>query len=161
MKFDMSDFLEFADDCETAARMAPLAMRDAAMEIGFAVELRAKVNAQSRHKKGSGAMADTVETFPKAVSATSAKAEVIAPAVSGKGFPYPIVKDQGRAAIVMPKGRYMKFEGRNGPVFLKKLDADPGSRWFTDAANDTKSGADIDTAVNTATEELLSYLRGR
>lgn len=159
MRFDASDLFDFAGDCSRVATSVPELLNDAAVSLGNAVQGRAQLNAQRRHTKGTGTMANTIATVPKTVSATAAIVEVIAPAVSGKGFPYPIVVDAGRNAIVMPKGRYMKFEGRDGPVFLKRLPAYSGSRFFSDAETDTRKSGDLDGVADLFAEDVFALLR--
>ena len=158
---DMSDFLDFADDCEKAAQAVPMVMQDAAMSLGFAVQGRAQNNAQARHTRGTGTMANTTTTNPKSVSATSASVEVVAPAVSAAGFPYPIVMDTGHDGIVPKTMKALAFPGRDGGmVFTKRVRPYPGSRWFSDAERDTKQSGDIEAVADMAADDLRALLRG-
>lgn len=156
MTTDFSDFLDFADDCDRAAEMVPQVMSEVATDIGFAIEGRAVVNALPNYKTGS--LAEHTKSVPKSVSTNAAVVEVASSAVSGTGFPYPLVIDQGRKEIIMPKGRAMKFEGKDGKVvFARKIRAYAGTGFFTKAVDATKPEMPIFAAEGS--KRLLDLLR--
>lgn len=161
VKADVSDLLDFANDADRASVEAAGLMLDAAQTLGHAIEGRAKFNAARRHnKRSTGTMANSVAMVPKSVTATAAVVEIVAPAVSLQGFPYPIVMDQGRGPIVMPPGRYMRFEGDTGTVFLRRLPAYEGSRWFSDAETDTEKSGDVEAVIGLFADDVFAILRG-
>jgi hypothetical protein len=152
-----ADLLDFAADCERAAELVPEVLSDVAKDIGDAIEGRAVVTAQAKHHK-TGTMASTIKARIVSVSAQAAVVDVSVGAVSAKGFPYPIVVDKGRGPIEMPKGRFMRFEGRDGkPVFLRRLPALAGSGFFTNAVTETEPEMQI--VADQGAERLLNVLR--
>lgn len=157
MTVDFSDFLDFAADCDRDAEMVPQVMSEVATDIGFAIEGRAVVTAQQKHHK-TGTMANSIRSLPKAVTANAAVVEVSVSAVSSKGFPYPLVVDQGRGPIVMPKGRVMAFPGKDGKtVFARRVGPYAGSKFFTNAVDETKPEMTI--FATEGSKRLLDLLR--
>lgn len=158
ISYDVSDFLEFAADCERAADMVPQVLHDTAFEAGTLVHQRALANVAPHRKTG------TLETHlgpaEVKVSGNTARAEVAAKAVSGTGFPYPVALEEGRDAKVMPKGKYMVFPGKDGKtVFARRTKAVAGIKFMQRALDDSKP--EIDATVKDATDRLLDPLRGR
>jgi len=138
LHIDMSEVIAFGDDCDIVADLVPFVLQDAAQSLGFAVEGRAK-DAAKPHRQ-SGSMEENIAVHPKSVSAESASVEVGASAVSDRGFPYPIVVDQGRRA------------GRRGGAYA-------GSRWFTNSVEKVKN-EDADKVAALAADDLRALLRG-
>ena len=156
--FNVDDLYDFADDALRASAEMTQVAYDTAMSAGFFMEGHAKTNAQDRHKKGTGTMATTIETFPKSVGLGTATAEVVAPAVSGHGFPYPIVVDKGRGPIVAKKGKALAFKGDDGKIVrVRSVGAYPGSRFWSDALALTEQ--ELDGFADDAGERLVAMLR--
>jgi len=165
---DMSDFFEFADDCEQAAAQAGRVFGDAAADLGDAIEGRAVINAKPHRKSGS--MEQETRATPKVISSTMAKVEVASSAVSAKGFPYPLVIDGGRKGFtIVAKGKALALpiaetKGKRAgqtPMFRKTVTLKPyaGSKFFTRAVDDTRP--EVDVRMDMAIDELLNPLRGR
>lgn len=154
---DATDLLEFAADCERAAGMVPQVLHDVAFEAGILVQQKAVINVMPHRKTG------TLETNigPPIVtmSATRARAEVAATAVSAAGFPYPIPLEEGRGPIVAKPGKLLAFQGDDGTmVFTKRVKGFTGIKFMQRALDDSKP--EIDATVQEAADRLLREIGG-
>ena len=156
---DMSDFLDFADDCERAAAKVPETLGNVAHDVGTIAQQRIQRNAKPHRK--TGRMENSITPPVVSVSAARATAEVAVTAVSGTGFPYPVVIDQGHGGIV-PKGKKaLSFVGSDGNRYtVKRVKPYAGSKFFTRAVEETQADSDVMGTVEDEVESLLIMLRG-
>jgi hypothetical protein len=101
---DASAFDDFADRCDAFADGLSQAVRDSAYETGMNVHTVALTIAQEHRRTGS--MADNIGPTKVDVQGSVATANVPSRAVSGKGFPYPVVIERGRRAGPNGKGAF-------------------------------------------------------
>lgn len=154
---DMSDFLEFAADCDRAADLVPQTLGDAAFDIGTLVQQRVQRNAKPHRQTGT--MENSITPALIATSPAKAIAEIAVLAVSGTGFPYPVVIDRGHGGIVPKKGKALAFQGPNGPVIVKRVKPYTGSQFFTRAVEEAQADPDVMGTVSDVVDELLNVLR--
>ncbi len=160
MKFDVSELIEFAGEVESAANAVPGLLQDAAQSLGEAGKGYAVLNAKRRHTKyATGTMANEVAVRPLSASYSAASVEVVSPTVSGQGFPYPIVADQGHGGIVAKKGKALAIPIGGDVIFRKSVKPYRGSRWFSDAAETLQTSNDGQLAAELFADDLLDLLR--
>lgn len=156
--YDTTELLKLADDIDQASALARRAMYDIAMSGGFAIEGYAKNNAQQRHTRGTGTMANTIETFPKQISEGSVTVEVVVPAVSASGFPYPIAVDRGRGRVVAKKGKALAFMVGGQLVIRRSVGPYAGSHFWSDAVDSGER--ELPDIARDTIDMILNMLRG-
>lgn len=136
LAFDVGDFEAFANDANLTARKLQNYIKQAALEVGFAIQGRAVINAMPVHKTG------TLEKSigPPKVKATGKTVTMTLPvtAVSDGGFPYPIVIEEGRGPIVPIRAKFLRFEIGDKVIYTKYVKPYTGIHFFSRAVDATE-----------------------
>ena len=154
---DVSDFFNFADDCQMAGDQVTQVMHDAGFESGILVQQKAVANVAPHRKSG------TLETNigPPEVAIGPESVKVVVPAKAtnpATGFPYPIPLEEGRGPIVAKPGKTLAFVGDDGKmVFRKKVKGFTGIRFMGRALDN--SVPEIEATVQDGAERLVAMLR--